>query len=158
VSNAAHHRLNRLLASLPSASFERLRPNLQPVSMQLGQILHPQHVQFDHVYFPVTSAVSLVAVLKEGASAEIGLIGNEGMVGTSLLMGSVDASCQAVVQSAGEGYRLNAAFLKTEFERVPEVLGLLLRYVQALLIQTSQTAVCNRLRSRKFWTLALRTT
>ncbi len=112
--------------------------------MQLGQILHPQHVQFDHVFFPVTSAVSLVAVLKEGASAEIGLIGNEGMVGTSLLMGSVDASCQAVVQSAGEGYRLKAAFLKTEFERVPEVLGLLLRYVQALLIQTSQTAVCNR--------------
>jgi len=112
--------------------------------MRLGQTLHKQHVPFEHVYFPTTAAVSLVGVLKDGASAEIGLIGHEGMVGTSLLMGSVDASCQAIVQSAGEGYRLLAALLKTEYERSPEVLGLLLRYVQALLIQTSQTAVCNR--------------
>jgi CRP-like cAMP-binding protein len=142
--NDSHHRQNRLLASLPSESFYRLQPHLQLVQMTLGQILHPQHVQFEHVYFPITAAVSLVAVLKEGSSAEIGLIGKEGMVGTSLLMGSVDASCQAVVQSGGEGYRLKASYLKTEFERVPEVLSLLLRYVQALLIQTSQTAVCNR--------------
>jgi CRP-like cAMP-binding protein len=135
---------NRLLASLPSDSFERLRPHLQLVQMPLGQILHQQHVPFEHVFFPTTSAVSLVSVLKDGASAEIGLIGNEGMVGTSLLMGGGDAACQAVVQSVGEGYRLKAALLRVEFERSPEVLGLLLRYVQALMIQTSQTAVCNR--------------
>jgi CRP-like cAMP-binding protein len=144
VLSASSHRENRLLASLPSDSFERLRPHLQGVPMPLGQILHKQHVPFEHVYFPTTSAVSLVGVLKDGASAEIGLIGHEGMVGTSLLMGSADAACQAVVQSAGEGYRLLAALLKAEYERSPEVLGLLLRYVQALLIQTSQTAICNR--------------
>jgi len=144
MSKVSSHRSNRLLASLPAESFERLHPHLQLIAMPLGQILHKQHVAFEHVFFPTTAAVSLVAVLKDGASAEIGLIGHEGMVGTSLLMGSADASCQAIVQSAGEGYRLKAALLKTEFERVPEVLNLLLRYVQALLIQTSQTAVCNR--------------
>lgn len=138
------HRKNRLLASLPSDSFNRLSRNLEWVPLRLGQILHQQHVPFEHVYFPADAAVSLVAVLKDGASAEIGLIGNEGMVGTSLLMGGGDAACQAVVQSVGEGYRLKATHLKEEFDRSPAVLGLLLRYVQALMIQTSQTAVCNR--------------
>lgn len=138
------HRQNRLLASLPVDSFERLRPHLQLLPLTLGQILHQQHVPFDHVYFPIDSAVSLVSTLKDGASAEIGLIGNEGMVGTPLLMGGVDAACQAVVQSAGDGFRLKATLLKTEFERSRAVLGMLLRYVQALTIQTAQTAVCNR--------------
>jgi CRP-like cAMP-binding protein len=112
--------------------------------MELGKIVHQQHVPFDDVFFPTTSAVSLVSLLKDGSSAEIGLIGNEGMVGTSLLMGGGDAACQAVVQSAGEAYRLNVDFLKSEFERTPEVLHLLLRYVQSLMIQTAQTAICNR--------------
>jgi CRP-like cAMP-binding protein len=142
--NVLSHRKNRLLASLPSDSYERLSPLLEWMPFRLGQILHEQHVPFEHVYFPTNSAVSLVSVLKDGASAEIGLIGNEGMVGTSLLMGGGDATCQAVVQSVGEGYRLKAEALKKEFIRSPVVLGLLLRYVQALMIQTSQTAVCNR--------------
>lgn len=142
--NAFTHRLNRLLASLPSASFERLHPRLELVPMLLGQIVHKQHATFDQVYFPTTCAVSLVSVLKNGASAEIGLIGNEGMIGTSLLLGGMDAPCEAVVQSAGEAYRLKFAYLKAEFKRTPVVLNLLLRYVQALTIQISQTAICNR--------------
>ncbi len=144
MSNVLIHRQNRLLASLPSDSYDRLQPHLQLVRMPLGQILHQQHIPFEHVFFPVSSAVSLVSVLKDGASAEIGLIGNEGMVGTSLLMGGGDAACQAVVQSAGEGYRLKVTLLKAEFDQSPAVLHLLLRYVQSLMIQTSQTAVCNR--------------
>jgi CRP-like cAMP-binding protein len=141
---ATSHRQNRLLASLPSESFDRLYPHLHRVPMALGQIVHEQHVPFADAYFPTTSAVSLVAVLKNGSSGEIGLIGHEGMVGTSLLMGGGDAACQAVVQSEGEAYRLKVALLKVEFERSPAVLHLLLRYVQSLMIQTAQTAICNR--------------
>jgi CRP-like cAMP-binding protein len=144
MSNEYSHRLNRLLASLPTDSFERLHPHLQLISMSLGQVLLRQHERFEHVYFPTTSAVSLVSILKNGASAEIGLIGNEGMLGTSLMMGGEDSAWQAVVQSAGEGYRLKFALLKEEFARSPPVLTLLLRYMQALTIQTGQTAVCNR--------------
>ena len=144
MSDEYSHRLNRLLASLPTDSFERLHPHLQLVSMSLGEVLLRQHVRFEHVYFPTTAAVSLVSILKNGASAEIGLIGNEGMLGTSLMMGGEDSAWQAVVQSAGEGYRLKFARLKEEFERTPPVLALLLRYMQALTIQTGQTAVCNR--------------
>jgi CRP-like cAMP-binding protein len=135
---------NRLIASLPLDSYKRLFADLHLVQMPLGQILHKQHVPFEHVFFPTSAAVSLVSVLKDGNSAEIGLIGKEGMVGTSLLMGGGDAACQAVVQSAGEGYRLKVGLLQTEFEHSAEVLHLLLRYVQALMIQTAQTAVCNR--------------
>ncbi|HEV2607773.1 MAG TPA: Crp/Fnr family transcriptional regulator [Xanthomonadaceae bacterium] len=112
--------------------------------MPLGQILHRQHVPFEHVWFPTTAVVSLVSILKDGASAEIGMIGHEGMVGTPLLMGGADAACQALVQIAGDGYRLKIAVLNAELERSPELLNLLLRYVQALMIQTAQTAVCNR--------------
>jgi CRP-like cAMP-binding protein len=144
MQKTSSHRQNRLLASLPSHSFDRLFPHLQRISLELGTIVHEQHVPFDDVYFPTTAAVSLVSVLKDGASAEIGLIGNEGMVGTSLLMGGGDAACQAVVQSAGEAYRLNVASMKAELERSPAVLHLLLRYVQTLMIQTAQTAICNR--------------
>jgi len=144
MSKASNPLQNRLLASLPNDSLQRLESNLHLVPMPLGQILHQQHVPFEFVFFPTTAAISLVSVLKDGASAEIGLIGKEGMVGTSLLMGGGDAACQALVQSAGEGYRLKVALLKTEFEQSPEVLHLLLRYVQSLMIQTSQTAVCNR--------------
>lgn len=144
MSNEYNHRLNRLLASLPTDSFERLHPHLHLVPMSLGQVLLHQHVRFDQVYFPTTAAVSLVSILKSGASAEIGLIGNEGMLGTSLVMGGVDSAWQAVVQSAGEGYRLKFERLKEELARSPPVLALLMRYMQALTIQTAQTAVCNR--------------
>jgi len=141
---SSDHPQNRLLASLPKGSFNRLRPHLELVPLTLGQILHQQHVAFDHVTFPTTAVVSLVSILKNGASAEIGMIGHEGMVGTSLLMDGADAACQGVVQIAGDGYRLKITYLKAELVRSPEVLNLLLRYVQALVIQTSQTAVCNR--------------
>ena len=144
MSTALNPRQNRLLAGLPRDSFKRLLPHLQRVPMALGQILHQHHVPFEHVYFPDSVAVALVSVLKDGASSEIGLIGNEGMVGTSLLLGSVDAACRAVALGAGEAYRLKFVFLKAEFERSPEVRGLLLRYVQSLRIQTAQTAICNR--------------
>ena len=112
--------------------------------MASGDILHEQHMPFVHVFFPTTAAVSLIAILKDGGSAEIGLIGCEGMVGTSMLLGGIDATRRAVVQCAGEGYCLKADVLNTEFEHSPGLLHLLLRYVQALLIQTSQTAICNR--------------
>ena len=144
MSNALDHRRNRLLASLPSDVFERLLPHLRRVPMVSGEILHEQHMPFVHVFFPTTAAVSLIAILKDGNSAEIGLVGCEGMVGTSMLLGGIDATRRAVVQCAGEGYCLKADVLKTEFEHSPGLLHLLLRYVQALLIQISQTAVCNR--------------
>ena len=105
MSNEYNHRLNRLLASLPTDSFERLHPHLQLVPMPLGQVLLHQHVRFDHVYFPTTAAVSLVSILKSGASAEIGLIGNEGMLGTSLVLGGVDSAWQAVVPSLDDSPR-----------------------------------------------------
>jgi CRP-like cAMP-binding protein len=135
---------NHLLAAMPAAAFERVSPHLELVEMPLGEVLYESGGQLEHVYFPTTSIVSLLYVLENGASAEIAVVGNEGILGISLFMGGETTPSRAVVQSAGFGYRLKAPLLKQEFNRAGPVLRLLLRYTQALITQMTQTAVCNR--------------
>jgi CRP-like cAMP-binding protein len=135
---------NHLLAALPAAEYERLASYLELVSMPLGEALYESGGRLQHVYFPTTSIVSLLYVMEDGASAEIAVVGNEGILGISLFMGGETTSSRAVVQSAGYGYRLRAQLIKEEFNRGGPVLRLLLRYTQALITQMSQTAVCNR--------------
>jgi CRP-like cAMP-binding protein len=117
---------------------------LEWVDMPLGHVLYESGKTLSHVYFPTTSIVSLLYVMENGASAEIAVVGNEGLVGVSLFMGGGSTPSRAVVQSAGEGFRLSAQAMKDEFDRAGPVLHLLLRYTQALITQMAQTAVCNR--------------
>lgn len=135
---------NKLLACLPEAAWKRWLPYLEAVDMPLGQVLYESGAALEHVYFPTTSIVSLLYVMEDGASAEIAVVGNEGLVGVSLFMGGETTPSRAVVQSAGAGVRLRAQLLKDEFNRAGPVLHLLLRYTQALITQMAQTAVCNR--------------
>jgi len=135
---------NHLLAALPAAEYERLLPHLELVPMPLGEALYESGGRLRHVYFPTTSIISLLYVMEDGASAEIAVVGNEGILGVSLFMGGETTPSRAVVQSAGFGYRLKAQVLKEEFNRAGPVLRLLLRYTQALITQMAQTAVCNR--------------
>jgi len=135
---------NRLLAALPAAERERLRRHLNLTSMALGEILHQPVSRMRHAYFPTTSIVSLLSVSSKGSSAEIAIIGNEGMVGVELFMGSVTTLTYAVVQGAGYGFRLSRENLTDEFARGGPVQDLLLHYAQALFTQIEQTAVCNR--------------
>jgi CRP-like cAMP-binding protein len=135
---------NHLLNALPPDEFERLRPDLELVPMPLGTVLYEPGVQMRYVYFPTNSIVSLLYVMEDGASAEIAVVGNEGIVGVSLFMGGETTSSRAVVQSAGHAYRLRDQVLKDEFYRAGPMQRLLLRYTQALLTQMAQTAVCNR--------------
>ena len=137
-------RQNHLLAALPPADLERLLPTLEWVQMPLGHVLYESGAQLRHVYFPSTSIVSLLYVMEDGASAEIAVVGNDGVIGVALFMGGETMPNRAVVQSAGEGYRLTGQTLKQEFNRSGELQTLLLRYTQALLTQMAQTAVCNR--------------
>ena len=134
---------NQLLAALPDAEWERWRPQLESVDMPLGLVLYESGSTLSHVYFPTTAIISLLYVLENGSSAEIAVVGNEGLIGISLFMGGESTPSRAVVQSAGKGFRMPAQALKDEFKRAP-VLHLLLRYTQALITQMSQTAVCNR--------------
>ena len=134
---------NHLLAALPDAEWQRWLPQLEHVEMPLGEVLYESGKALTHVYFPTTSIVSLLYVMENGASAEIAVVGNEGIVGISLFMGGESTPSRAVVQSAGQGYRLRAQAIKDEFKRAP-VLHLLLRYTQALITQMAQTAACNR--------------
>ena len=135
---------NHLLAALPAAEYERIAPHLELVSMPLSEVLYESGKPMRHVYFPTTSIVSLLYVMEDGASAEIAIVGNEGILGISLFMGGESTPSRAVVQSAGEGYRLDAQRLKKEFNLSGPMLHLLLRYTQALITQMAQTAVCNR--------------
>jgi CRP-like cAMP-binding protein len=135
---------NRLLAALPAAELERWLPRLEPVDMPLGKVLYESGSTMTHVYFPTTSIVSLLYVMEDGASAEIAVVGHEGIVGISLFMGGESTPSRAVVQSAGQGLRLKASLMMQEFNRSGPVLHLLLRYTQALITQMAQTAVCNR--------------
>jgi CRP-like cAMP-binding protein len=144
MSQASDLRTNHLLASLPDAEWERWLPLLEPVDMPLGHVLYESGVALNYVYFPMTSIVSLLYVMENGASAEIAVVGNEGVVGISLFMGGESTPSRAVVQSGGVGCRLNAHMIKAEFDRSGPVLHLLLRYTQALITQMAQTAVCNR--------------
>lgn len=135
---------NCLLAALTESEFVRLYPHLELVDMPLGQVLCESGGQLQHVYFPVTSIVSLLYVMENGSSAEIAVVGNEGILGISLFMGGETSPNLAVVQSEGVGYRLPSGILKKEFNRSGSMMHLLLRYTQALITQMSQTAACNR--------------
>jgi CRP-like cAMP-binding protein len=135
---------NHLIDSLPAEQWMRWEPHLEEVDLPLGRVLYESGSKLSHVYFPTTAIVSLLYVMENGASAEIAVVGNEGIVGVSLFMGGDTTPSRAVVQSAGKGYRLSAEHMKTEFNRAGPVLHLLLRYTQALLTQMAQTAVCNR--------------
>ena len=134
---------NHLLASLPAAEWARWLPHLEWTDMPLGHVFYESGGVQSHVYFPTTAIVSLLYVMENGASAEIAVVGNEGIVGISLFMGGETTPSRALVQSAGHGYRLTSHMIKEEFKR-PPVLHLLLRYTQALITQMAQTAVCNR--------------
>jgi CRP-like cAMP-binding protein len=138
---------NRLLASLPPGEYERLRPNLRPVSFSLGEVVYEFGGQLDYVFFPTTSIVSLLYTMENGSSAEMGLTGNDGVVGIALFMGGGTMPNRAVVQSAGGALRMKAKVLQDEFALGGKFQQLLLRYTQALITQISQTAVCNRLHS-----------
>jgi CRP-like cAMP-binding protein len=135
---------NHLLAALPLEYLQRWMKQLEPVELALGQVLYESGRTLSHVYFPTTAIVSLLYVMENGASAEIAVVGNEGVVGISLFMGGESTPSRAVVQSAGRGLRLNSRTVKQEFELAGPVMHLLLRYTQALITQMSQTAVCNR--------------
>jgi CRP-like cAMP-binding protein len=137
-------RTNLLLAALPDMEWQRWLPQLEPVDLPLGLVLYESGATLSHVYFPTTAIVSLLYVMENGASAEIAVVGNEGIIGISLFMGGESTPSRAVVQSAGKGVRLKAQIVKDEFNRAGPVLHLLLRYTQALITQMAQTAVCNR--------------
>jgi CRP-like cAMP-binding protein len=143
-SPAADAATNQLLAALPLAEWQRWQPQLEAVALPLGQVLYEAGSTLGHVYFPTTAIVSLLYVMQDGASAEIAVVGREGIVGVALFMGGESTPSRAVVQSAGHGLRLQAKLLKEEFESSPAVMHLLLRYTQALITQMAQTAVCNR--------------
>jgi len=144
VPGIPHPRHNHLLAALPAPDYERLLPDLEVVFLPLGWAVYAAGGHPDHVYFPTTSIISLLYVLKDGSSAEIAVTGNDGLVGIALFMGGESTPSQAVVQSAGHGYRLKAAVLQREFKQGGELQHLALRYTQALITQMAQTAVCNR--------------
>ena len=135
---------NRLLAALPPKIYERLHPHLELVPLELGASIYESGRKQPYVYFPTDSIVSLLYVMKDGASAEIAVVGNEGLVGISLFMGGDTTPSRAVVQSAGSAYRVKAKALLSEFEFGGPLQHLLLRYTQALITQMAQTAVCNR--------------
>ncbi|MBJ7312040.1 Crp/Fnr family transcriptional regulator [Rugamonas sp. CCM 8940] len=135
---------NHLLSALLDVDFDRLSPHLELVPMRLGDVLYESGGKLSHVYFPTTAIVSLHYVLENGSSSEIAGVGNEGVLGVSLFMGGDSTPSRAVVQTGGFGYRMKAHILIEEFNRAGPVMRLLLRYTQALMTQTAQTAVCNR--------------
>ena len=135
---------NHLLAALPSAALQRWLPQLEAVELPLGTVLHESGSTLTHVYFPTTASVSLLYVTESGASAEIAAVGREGVVGIALFMGGETTPNRAVVQSAGQCFRLKSEVIKAEFSQSAPVQHLLLRYTQALITQMAQTAVCNR--------------
>jgi CRP-like cAMP-binding protein len=144
MSTSPDPRKNQLLAALPEAELHRWLPHLEYVDMRLGKVLYEAGSILSHVYFPTTAIVSLLYVMQNGESAEIAVVGNDGVVGISLFMGGDSTSSRALIQSAGGAYRLSAQLMKEEFDRGGPVLHLLLRYTQALITQMVQTAACNR--------------
>ncbi len=140
-------RANQLLAALPNADWHRWQPLLERVDLPLGQVLCESGRSASYVYFPTTAIVSLVYLTQDGGSTEVAVVGNDGVVGISLFMGGNATPSQAVVQSAGQAYRLRAQMVKEEVESSGPVLTLLLRYAQAVISQVAQTALCNRYHS-----------
>ncbi len=141
---APHPSDNQLLAALPREDYEHIAPHLELVKLDLGDVVYESGSRMKHVYFPTNSIVSLLYVMEDGASAEIAVVGKDGVVGISLFMGGDTTPSRAVVQSAGNCYRLSADRLKAEFARYGPTMHMLLRYTQALITQMTQTAVCNR--------------
>jgi CRP-like cAMP-binding protein len=140
-------RANRLLAALPADAFERLSAHLESISFVLGEVVYESGGPMRYVYFPTTSHISLLYTMIDGSTAEMGLVGNEGVVGIALFMGGETTPNRAMVQGAGSAFRMKAKAMLAEFKRGGEFQHLLLRYTQALITQISQTAVCNRLHS-----------
>ncbi|MDH3377264.1 MAG: Crp/Fnr family transcriptional regulator [Gammaproteobacteria bacterium] len=138
---------NRLLAALPADVYKRLEPDMESVSLALGTVIYEANDTLSHVYFPTTAIVSLLYMMENGTSAEMGVVGYDGVVGIAVFMGGDTTPNRAVVQSAGNAIRLELKHFREEFRRVGELHRLLLLYTQALLTQMSQTAVCNRLHS-----------
>src|SRR5690348_11542755 len=137
-------RQNHILGALPQLERERLFPFLKLVPLPLGMVVYESGAALRHIYFPTNSIVSLLYVMKDGSSAEIAVVGNEGAIGVSLFMGGETTPSRAIVQSAGQAYRLSRNRLRDEFSRHGNLLHVLLRYTQSLLTQMAQTAVCNR--------------
>jgi CRP-like cAMP-binding protein len=135
---------NQILDALPHTERERLFPHLKLVALPLGKALYESGDMLRHIYFPTDAIISLLYVLKDGASAEIAVVGNDGAISLALFMGGETTTNRAIVQSAGSAYQMTGARLKEEFERHGELLHILLRYTQALITQMAQTAVCNR--------------
>ncbi|MFT4438737.1 Crp/Fnr family transcriptional regulator [Caballeronia sp. 15715] len=136
--------LNYLLAALPSDERERIAPHLSPVTMQLGQVVYESGDHLSHVYLPTTAIISMLYVMENGASAEIAVVGRDGLLGVALFMGGETMPNRAIVQSAGQALRLSGEIVKQEFARGGAIQRLFLRYTQALITQMAQTAVCNR--------------
>jgi CRP-like cAMP-binding protein len=135
---------NHLLEALPADEYARLLPHLEPIPMQVGEVVNQFGGQHRHVYFPTTAIVSRLCIMANGETTEVTMVGNEGVIGIGLFMGGESAAIRAVVQCAGYAYRLNEYYLKEEFARCGELQRLLLRYTQALMTQMGQTAVCYR--------------
>ena len=139
--------MNHLLAALPADEFETLKPNLERVSLALGEVIYESGEMLEYVFFPTTAIISLLYIMENGSTAEIGMTGNDGLVGVALFMGGSTTPNRAVVQSAGNAFRLRAKALRFEFHLSGVFQNVLLRYTQYLMTQISQTAVCNRLHS-----------
>jgi len=137
----------RVLSSLPQEDYQRLLPNLHHVNLPLGEVVYESSRPMDHVYFPTTCLISLLHTMNDGSIAEMGVVGNDGMVGIALFLGGITRPNRALVQIGGHALRLSSKILREEFTRLGPLHDCLLRYTQALLTQVSQTAVCNRLHS-----------
>ena len=138
---------NYLLAALPEAEFARLNSNLESISFKLGEVIYESGDKMDYAYFPTTTIVSMLYVMENGATAEIGVVGNDGLIGNALFMGGETTTSRAIIQSAGDAFRMKAKDVKAEFALGGKFQNMLLRHTQALMTQISQTAVCNRLHS-----------
>lgn len=147
IENDKEISVNHLLAALPAKEFDLIKPKLKPVSFELGESIYEFGEKMDYVYFPTTVIISLLYIMENGATAEIGIVGNDGLLGIALFMGGETTTNRAIVQSAGDAFKMSAEDMKAEFAKGSTFQKLLLRYTQALMTQISQTAVCNRLHS-----------
>ena len=138
---------NHLLAALPADEFARVQSKLEPVSLTLGEVLYESGDKMDFAYFPTTAIISMLYIMENGATAEIGVVGNDGLIGNALFMGGNTTTSRAVIQSAGDTYKMKAKDVKDEFALGGVFQQMMLRFTQALMTQISQTAVCNRLHS-----------
>ena len=139
--------MNHLLAALPADEFGRIENSLEPVSLSLGEVIYESGEQLEHIFFPTSSIISLLYIMENGSTAEIGMAGNDGLVGIALYMGGSTTPSRAVVQSAGNAFKMRSSALNDEFSLGGVFQKILLRYTQSLMTQISQTAVCNRLHS-----------